>query len=46
MKILTAYVGTVDGFRKWLKGQRPSKVISLMKYKRLKEKRRQRGRRS
>ena len=45
MKLLTGYAGTVDGFRKWLTGQRPSQVVSLYRYRKLKEKRMRRGKR-
>lgn len=37
MKVLMTYVGTISGFRKWLKVQKPANVLSLREYRERKE---------
>lgn len=37
MKVIMTYVGTVAGFRSWLKGQRPANVTSIKEYRGKKE---------
>jgi hypothetical protein len=43
LKVLMTYVGTVGGFRKWLKGQKPANVISFREHKERKEEKTLRG---